>query len=139
MPITLTPTHTSAPTLASAAFRTASPDLIKERPLAGLRVLDLTRVIAGPVAGRTLAALGADVLWVTSPHLPSLPGLDCDMARGKRSVFLDLEQAGDAEKMRELVKGADVVIQSYRPGALAGRGWGREEVRALNSGIVYAS
>ncbi|BEI86880.1 hypothetical protein CcaverHIS002_0702260 [Cutaneotrichosporon cavernicola] len=109
------------------------------RPLTGLRVLDLSRVIAAPVAGRTLAALGADVLWVTSPNLPSLPGLDGDMTRGKRSISLDLDDAADAAKLCELVKTANVFLQSYRPGALSSRGWGREDVRRLNPGIIYAS
>jgi hypothetical protein len=109
------------------------------RPLTGLRVLDLSRVIAAPVAGRTLAALGADVLWITSPNLPSLPGLDSDMARGKRSVTLDLNNPADTAQLRELVKTAHVFLQSYRPGALDSRGWGREDVRRLNPGIIYAS
>lgn len=109
------------------------------RPLTGLRVLDLSRVIAAPVAGRTLAALGADVLWVTSPYLPSLPGLDSDMSRGKRSVSLDLDEPADAARLRELTKTAHVFLQSYRPGALESRGWGREDVRKLHPGIIYAS
>ena len=63
-----------------------------ERPLAGVRVLDLTRVIAGPVCGRVLAAHGADVLLVTAAHLPQMGSLVIDSGRGKRSTFIDLRQ-----------------------------------------------
>lgn len=134
-PISLRATPSPSPVTSSHSIL-AGPS---PRPLTGLRVLDLSRVIAAPVAGRTLAALGADVLWITSPNLPSLPGLDSDMARGKRSVTLDLDIPADAEQLRELVKTAHVFLQSYRPGALDSRGWGREDVRRLNPGIIYAS
>ncbi|KAI1189184.1 CoA-transferase family III [Nemania serpens] len=93
-----------------------------KRSLSGIRVLELSRVIAAPVAGKTLAAHGADVLWVTSPNLPDLPGLDREFARGKRSARLDLERGADRAALLELAGGADVVIQGYRPGSLAARG-----------------
>jgi crotonobetainyl-CoA:carnitine CoA-transferase CaiB-like acyl-CoA transferase len=109
------------------------------RPLAGVRVLDLTRVIAGPVAGRTLAAYGADVLLVTAPHLPNVPALVIDFGLGKRSAFLDLRDATDADRLRALASGADVFLQSYRPGALARLGFGPEEVARLRPGIVYVT
>ena len=63
--------------------------------ISGIRVLELSRVIVAPVAGRTLAAHGADVLWVTSPNLPDLPAVDSEMARGKRTIQLDLDDARD--------------------------------------------
>src|SRR5713226_9591833 len=85
------------------------------RARAGLRVLDLTRVIAGPVCGRTLASYGADVLLVSAKHLPNLPGLVVDTGFGKLSATLDLRQAGDAETLRALAGRADVFCQSYRP------------------------
>jgi crotonobetainyl-CoA:carnitine CoA-transferase CaiB-like acyl-CoA transferase len=85
------------------------------RPAAGLRVLDLTRVIAGPVAGRTLAALGAGVLRIDPPGLPELPEAHLDTGPGKRSAVLDL---ADAERREALLAGADVVLSGYRPGAL---------------------
>jgi len=85
------------------------------RPAAGLRVLDLTRVIAGPVAGRTLAALGAEVLRVDPPGLPELPEAHIDTGPGKRSALLDL---ADAERRDALLAGADVLLTGYRPGAL---------------------
>jgi crotonobetainyl-CoA:carnitine CoA-transferase CaiB-like acyl-CoA transferase len=103
-----------------------------------LRVLELSRVLAAPVAGRTLAHHGADVIWVTSPNLPSLPGSDRDVSRGKRTVQLDLNTETDRSKLRELAKEADVFIQSYRPGSLEKRGFGAEELRQLNPGLIYA-
>jgi len=84
-------------------------------------------------------AHGADVLFVTSPNLPSLPLLDTETSRGKRTTQLDLNVPADAEKLRELVGGADVFLQSYRPGGLAARGFGPEECAAMRPGIVHAS
>jgi crotonobetainyl-CoA:carnitine CoA-transferase CaiB-like acyl-CoA transferase len=85
---------------------------------AGLRVLDLTRVIAGPVATRTLASYGADVLRVDTPAMPDDRGGLLDTGAGKRHVDLDLDTAGDRRAVEELLAGADVVVQGYRPGAL---------------------
>jgi crotonobetainyl-CoA:carnitine CoA-transferase CaiB-like acyl-CoA transferase len=109
------------------------------RALSGLRVLDLTRVIAGPVCGRTLAAYGADVLLVSAPHLPNLPGLVVDTGLGKLSASLDVRQDGDAGRLRELARGADVFCQSYRPGALAHLGLAPEDLARLRPGIVYVT
>ncbi|KAI2373945.1 hypothetical protein LOY91_002739 [Ophidiomyces ophidiicola] len=109
------------------------------RPLKGLRVLELSRVIAAPVAGRTLAALGADVLWVTAPDLPALPALDIDLGRGKRTIQLDFRRPDDKQTLLDLVRGADVLIQSYRPGSLAKYGLGPEDLAAVNPGLVYAN
>ncbi|KAJ7134320.1 CoA-transferase family III [Mycena epipterygia] len=109
------------------------------RPLDGVRVLDLSRVLAGPVAGRTLAAHGADVLLVTSPSLPSLPYLDVDTSRGKRTTQLDLTLPADRQKLKELVTSADVFLQAYRPGGLEAKGFGSQELAALRPGIVAAN
>lgn len=109
------------------------------RPLAGLRVLDLTKVIAGPVAGRTLAAHGADVLHVTAPHLPVLPALTMDTGRGKRCTSLDLRDPAQAAGLRALAAEADIFLQGYRPGAIAGRGFTPEALAALRPGIVCVS
>ena len=109
------------------------------RALSGLRVLDLTRVIAGPVCGRTLAAYGADVLLVTAPHLPNVPGLVVDTGLGKLSASLDLRRGADLETLRGLIRGADVFSQSYRPGALARWGLAPEDVARLRPGIVYVT
>ena len=109
------------------------------RALSGIRVLDLTRVIAGPVCGRTLAGYGADVLNVSSKHLPNLLGLVIDTGLGKLSASLDLRQADDADRLRALVRDCDVFCQSYRPGALASLGLGPEELARLRPGIVYVT
>ncbi|KAA5607970.1 CoA transferase, partial [Rhodovastum atsumiense] len=109
------------------------------RPLAGLRVLDLTRVIAGPVGGRTLAAHGAEVLHITAPHLPAIPLLVMDGGRGKLSASLDLRGEADRARLRALVRDSDVFLQSYRQGALAGQGFSPEALAALRPGIVVAT
>jgi crotonobetainyl-CoA:carnitine CoA-transferase CaiB-like acyl-CoA transferase len=108
-------------------------------PLHGLRVLDLTRVIAGPVAGRTLAAHGADVMLVTAAHLPTIAPLVIDTGRGKASAQIDLRDAAGRDALRALVREADVFLQGYRPGALASLGFGPEALAALRPGIVAAS
>ena len=107
--------------------------------LSGLRVLELSRVIAALVAGRTLAAHGADVLWITSPDLPDLPGLDRDLARGKRTIQLNLNDAEDKLKLLDVVSTADVFIQSYRPNSLARRGISTTELARRNPRLIYAS
>jgi len=109
------------------------------RPLAGLRVLDLTRVIAGPVAGRTLAAHGADVLHISAPHLPSFDELVMDTGRGKRTAALDLRAPNDLARLRDLAARADIFLQGYRPGAIAGHGFAPEALSALKPGIICVS
>ncbi|PVG03554.1 CoA-transferase family III [Serendipita vermifera] len=129
--------------IGDAPPRSVIPSTLKEgklgQPLDGVRVVELTRVIAGPVAGRTLASFGADVLWITSPNLPSLPDVDLDTSRGKRAAQLDLNEEGGVDKLRELVKGCDVFLQSYRPGALEKRGFGPRELAEVRPGIVVAN
>ncbi|KAL8290413.1 hypothetical protein RQP46_002671 [Phenoliferia psychrophenolica] len=117
------------------------PPLSSRRPLEGVKVLDLTRVIAGPTAGRTLAAYGADVLWVTSPHLPTLPSLDADTSRGKRTIQLDLRSSSPTDRatFTSLLATADVLLQSYRPGGLALLGFSEAEVRKINPDCIQAS
>ncbi len=110
-----------------------------ERPLEGLRVLDLTRVIAGPVCGRTLAAHGAEVLHISAAHLPSFDNLLADTGRGKRTARLDLRTAEGRGALPSLAAGADVFLQGYRPGAVAGLGFAPGDVAASRPGIVCAS
>jgi hypothetical protein len=110
-----------------------------DRPLAGLRVLDLSRVIAGPVAGRTLAAHGADVLLVSSPGLPAIPWLTIDTGRGKLTSFVDLTSEQGRNTLRELLAQADIFSQGYRPRALAALGFSPQDVADLSPGIVYVS
>ncbi len=90
----------------------------------GLRVLDLTRVIAGPVATRTLAAWGAQVLRLDSPRLPEIPAQALDTLSGKRSAQLDFSQPPGRERLEELLATADVLVAGYRPGAFARYGLG---------------
>jgi crotonobetainyl-CoA:carnitine CoA-transferase CaiB-like acyl-CoA transferase len=110
-----------------------------DRPLAGIRVLDLTRVIAGPVCGRTLAAHGADVLLVTASHLPATEAFVIDSGRGKLSTSIDLRDASGRETLGALLRGADVFVQGYRPGAIAARGFGAQDAARMRPGIVYVS
>ncbi|MEU4651373.1 CoA transferase [Nocardia fluminea] len=91
-----------------------------QRPLTGIRVLDLTRVLAGPVATRTLALLGADVLRIDPPHLPEIDWQFSDNCQGKRSTLLDLRT--DLATFEVLLDEADVLVTGYRPGALAAAG-----------------
>ncbi|MGD9802979.1 MAG: CoA transferase [Hyphomicrobiaceae bacterium] len=110
-----------------------------ERPLTGIRVLDLTRVIAGPVCGRTLAAHGADVLSVTGPGIPDMETLVMDGGRGKLRTEIDLAQDTGREALRELARQADVFVQGYRPGAIAAKGFSPEALAELSPGIVCVS
>jgi crotonobetainyl-CoA:carnitine CoA-transferase CaiB-like acyl-CoA transferase len=107
-----------------------------DRPLSGIRVLDLTRVISGPMAGRTLAEHGATVMLVTAPHLPSIKPLVIDTGFGKLSSSIDLRNENDSALLRNLAGSADIFIDSYRPGALAGRGFGPQDLAALRPGII---
>jgi crotonobetainyl-CoA:carnitine CoA-transferase CaiB-like acyl-CoA transferase len=109
------------------------------RPLSGVRVLDLTRVLAGPTCARTLAEHGARVLHVRSPRLPSIEPFAIDTNPGKRSCHLDLDRGEDAARLRDLAREAHVFSQSYRAGSLERRGFGAEELAALRPGIVAVS
>ncbi|RMZ92752.1 hypothetical protein DV736_g62, partial [Chaetothyriales sp. CBS 134916] len=112
----------------------------KKKCLRGIKVLEMSRVIAAPVAGKTLAVHGADVLWVTSPSLPALPALDVDVGRGKRTAQLDLQRAEDLETLKNLLVDADVFLLSYRPGSLAARGLSAVELDAQSKkGIICAN
>lgn len=110
-----------------------------DRPLSGLRVLDLSRVIAGPVAGRTLAAHGADVLLVSGPELPAIPWLTIDTGRGKLTTCIELKSEAGRAQMRTLLKDADIFSQGYRPRALSALGFSPEQAAEINPGIVYVS
>jgi crotonobetainyl-CoA:carnitine CoA-transferase CaiB-like acyl-CoA transferase len=110
-----------------------------EQPLSGIRVLDLTRILAGPTAALGLAEHGADVLMVTAPDLPQVPSFVRDTSHGKRSCFLDFSQAGQAEALRALVRDADILIDGYRPGRLAAHGFGVDDLVALRPGLIHVS
>lgn len=108
-------------------------------PLAGIRVLDLTRVLAGPIAARDLAFAGADVLRVDSPRLPEIGWQHLETGHGKRSTVLDLEDAADRRVFEELLASADVVITGYRPGSLDRYGVAAEALWERRPGLVVGS
>ena len=109
------------------------------RPLSGLRVLELTRVIAGPVGGRTLAAHGATVMRIAAPDLPTFDWLDKDTGRGKLSAFADIKTEAGRATLRKLLGDADIFMQGHRPGAIAAAGFAPAEVARIRPGIVYVS
>lgn len=124
--------------IAEAPPRPLPPLKQTARPLAGIKVLDLTRILAGPVCGRTLAAYGADVMLVNSPKLPNIESI-IDTSRGKLSCLIDLEETGGRAELRALLSGANVFVQGYRPGGLDARGFGPVDAAQMCSGIVYVS
>ena len=109
------------------------------RPLSGIRVLDLTRVLAGPTCARTLAEHGADVMKISGPHLPFSPSQELDTGHGKLSAHLDLRKGGELQTLHDLVKDADVFSQGYRPGTLSQRGLSPRQLAEARPGIVYVS
>ncbi len=117
----------------------ALPPLARDaRPLQGLRVLDLTRILAGPVGTRALAAHGADVLLVNAPHLPNIEAL-AETSRGKLSAHADLRDTASREAFDRVLRDAHVFVQGYRPGGLAQLGYGPQELAARRPGIVAVS
>ena len=131
----------SLPLLEIDKIADSPPEPLPEgsRPLSGVRVLDLTRVLAGPTCARTLAEHGADVMKIAGPHLPFSPTQELDTGHGKLSAHIDLRQQSDLETLQGLVRQADVFSQGYRPGTLAGRGLSPEQLAELRPGIVYCS
>jgi crotonobetainyl-CoA:carnitine CoA-transferase CaiB-like acyl-CoA transferase len=109
------------------------------RPLSGVRVLDLTRILAGPVGTRALAEHGADVLMVAAAHLPQAQDHVRDTSHGKRSCFLDFRQPADASRFADLVREADVVFDGYRPGVLGQFGFAPDDLFKLRPGLVHIS
>jgi crotonobetainyl-CoA:carnitine CoA-transferase CaiB-like acyl-CoA transferase len=116
----------------------APPEALRagDRPLSGVRVLDLTRVLAGPTAGRVLAENGAEVLHIAAPHLPYQSELLMDTGHGKRCAWIDLREPAGVATLTRLARTADVFNQGYRPGTLAARGFSPEHLAELRPGIV---
>lgn len=119
----------------------SEPEPVPEgvRPLSGIRILDLTRILAGPTCGRTLAEHGADVLMVTARHLPQTQYFVVDTSHGKRTTFLDFNQAQQKKTLLKLVRQADVFSQGYRPGVLSRHGLSPQELAEIRPGIIYTS
>jgi crotonobetainyl-CoA:carnitine CoA-transferase CaiB-like acyl-CoA transferase len=124
------------------------------RPFEGLRVIDVTHVLAGPFATYQLAVLGADVIKVEHPDEPDQSrgsGTDkalnrrnmgtgfLTQASNKRSITLDLKSEKDRQILRKLVATADIFVENYRPGALAALGLGYDDLAAINPRLIYAS
>jgi hypothetical protein len=108
-------------------------------PYCGVRVLDLTRVIAGPVATRFLAGYGADVLRIDPPGFAEVPALLPETTAGKRTAALDLTGAAGREAFESLVAGADVLVSGLRADALARLGYDDAALAALNPALIVAS
>ena len=124
--------------IGAAAPLTLPPLARQSRPLHGLRVLDLTRILAGPVGGRALAAYGADVLLVNAPHLPNIDAI-ADTSRGKLSAHADLRSTGGRADFERVLREAHVFVQGYRPGGLAQLGYAPQQIAALRPGAVVVS
>ena len=122
--------------------------------LQGVRVLDLTNVLAGPFAGYQLALLGADVLKVENPHGGDLArqlGADPDLSReqlgasflaqnaGKRSIALDLKDQHDRTVFSRLVADYDIILENFRPGVMDRLGFGWDAVRTINPSVIYCA
>ncbi|MCA9856198.1 MAG: CoA transferase, partial [Dehalococcoidia bacterium] len=125
-----------------------------EGPLEGVRVLDLSEYIAGPYCARFLAGFGADVIKVERPGGDPIRrwgpfkdgsvdveagALHLYLNQGKRSITLDLETEDGRSVLRELIATADILVESARPGELHEIGFGYEDVRAINPGLIYTS
>lgn len=118
-------------------------------PLEGLKVLDFSRVLAGPFAGRMLSDLGADVVKVEPPdgdvtrfwgkEIANIPGYYHQQNAGKRNICMDLRAKGAADLVKELVKDVDIVIENYRPGVMAKHGVGYDELKSVNPKLVMLS
>ncbi len=111
----------------------------ENRPLSGFKVLDLSRVIAGPVCGKILAEQGAQVMRVEHPDLPFVLPLFLDTTHGKFSSFLDLDKKTDQDNLKNLIKESDVFLQAYRPGSLDKKGFSPEELIKIRPGLIYVS
>jgi hypothetical protein len=133
--------HASTASSQGPSWWPDSPHTSASRPLAGLKVLDITRVIAAPAITRGLAELGASVMRVTAPHLVDYSSLHCDLNWGKWNSHLDFRKDEDRATLRELIKDADVVVTAYRPHVLDKWGFGEKDILEMckdrERGVVY--
>ena len=125
-------------------------DLTNAGPLAGLRVIDLTRVLSGPFCSMMLGDMGAEVIKIERPgtgddtraFAPPYQGESAyflSVNRNKKSLTLDMKQDAAKEVLWKLVESTDVIVENFRPGAAARLGFGYEDVAARNPGIIYGS
>lgn len=110
-----------------------------DQVLSGLKVLDLTHVLAGPMATRALAGQGAEVLHISGPNVFELFPFAIDTGHGKRNAFLDFTRPQDCGTMRRLIERSDVFVQAYAPGKIADFGFGLQDLADMKEGIIYAS
>ena len=131
----------SLPLMEIIKIADSPPETLPEggRPLSGVRVLDLTRVLAGPTCARTMAEHGADVLKITASHLPNIGYQEYETGHGKLSANLDLRDNGDLETLHGLIRDTDIFSQGYRPGTLGDRGLSPESLAKIRPGIIYIS
>jgi len=117
-----------------ATWGPSSPQTSSARPLAGLKVVDLTRIIAAPAVARGLAEMGASVMRITAEHLPDFSQLHPDLNWGKWNANLDLRKEGERAKLKELILDADVVVSGYRPGIMEKYGFSVEDILEMCKG-----
>lgn len=117
----------------------SKPEPLKksDRPLSGLKVLDLTAILAGPSAARFFAEHGAEVLHVSAAHLPVIPPFNIDTGHGKREAYLDFRIKEDLDKFKKLLSEADVFVEGWRLGVLEKYGLSPEEVQKIRPGIIH--
>jgi crotonobetainyl-CoA:carnitine CoA-transferase CaiB-like acyl-CoA transferase len=129
------------PVVEITKIRSSDPEPMPdgERPLSGIKALDLTRILAGPIAARTLAEHSADVLMVAAENTPQVHAYVADTCHGKRSCFLDITEKEDAKRLQDLVRTADIFVQGYRPSAMDKHGFGAEELSETRPGLIYVS
>ncbi|THU96254.1 CoA-transferase family III [Dendrothele bispora CBS 962.96] len=133
--------HVSNPNQKPCWWKAVEGKTTPTRPLYGLKVIDLTRIIAAPTIGRTLAEQGASLLRITSRNLPDFAELNFELGWGKWNAHLDLKNQEDRERLKELILESDVVISGYRPGVMDKWGFGKEDVMKMcegrERGIIY--
>jgi len=132
---------TALPLIEITRIDDAAPHPLRNgtRPLSGIRVLDLSRVIAGPMTARTLAEHGATVMQVGAAHLPSIESLVIDTGFGKHSCAINLDTASGVDALHGLIDNADVFLNAYRPGTLERRGFSPTALAQRRPGIVYVT
>ncbi|KAK0611739.1 CoA-transferase family III domain-containing protein [Immersiella caudata] len=138
--INVRPTPHASPT-PPVPFPSFSTDIKNNQPLSGIKVLELTRIIAGPQIGALLSSYGADIIRINAPHLPDITTLQLTLTAGKRTIALDLNNPEDKSYLLSLLEEADVFLQGFRPGSLTKHGLGIEDLLCIaakrGKGIVY--
>ncbi|ORY50838.1 CoA-transferase family III [Rhizoclosmatium globosum] len=123
----------------SVCIVTSPPTNPNSPPLKNLRILDLTRVLAGPLCCKTLASQGASIIHISSPTLPNLGPLDLCTLVGKKSLHIDLKTPTGRSHFTTLLRNADVLVQSYRPDALHNLGFSPTELFTINPRLIITN